>query len=156
VSLFQRLNKGGTTERSAATYPLSFDAWANYFSFGGSPYMVQGGASGQGAEKIENNFRGYVDQLYKRNGVVFSCMAARQLLVSEARFQFRRLRNGRPGDLFGTQALDVLETPWQNGTTGNLLTRAITDGPARQRDPQAPPGLGDDHRRVEHGVADRR
>jgi phage portal protein BeeE len=127
VSLFQRLNRGGTSERSISTLPLSLQEWANYFSFGGTPYMVQGGTPSQGAEKIENNFRGYIDGIYKANGVVFACIAARQLLFSEARFQFRRLRNGRPGDLFGNQELELLERPWENGTTGDLLTRAILD-----------------------------
>jgi phage portal protein BeeE len=127
VSLFERLNRGGTSERSITTLPLSLQEWANYFSFGGTPYMVQGGTPSQGAEKIENNFRGYIDGIYKANGVVFACIAARQLLFSEARFQFRRLRNGRPGDLFGNQELELLERPWENGTTGDLLTRAILD-----------------------------
>jgi phage portal protein BeeE len=68
-----------------------------------------------------------VEQAYKSNGVVFACMLVRQLLFSEARFQFRQMRNGRPGDLFGTQALGVLEKPWPGGTTGDLLTRAIQD-----------------------------
>jgi phage portal protein BeeE len=127
VSLFQRLNRGGTSERSITTLPLSLQEWANYFSFGGTPYMVQGGTPSQGAEKIENNFRGYIDGVYKANGVVFACIAARQLLFSEARFQYRRVRNGRPGDLFGNQSLELLERPWENGTTGDLLTRAILD-----------------------------
>jgi HK97 family phage portal protein len=54
-------------------------------------------------------------------------MAARALLFSEARFQFQRMRAGRPGDLYGTEALRVVETPWVNGTTSQLLRRAITD-----------------------------
>jgi phage portal protein BeeE len=116
-----------SSERSISDLPLSFDQWANYFSFGNVPYMVQGGSPAQPGEKIENNFRGYIDGIYKGNGVVFSCVAARQLLFSEARFQFRRLRNGRPGDLFGTGELQLLEEPWENGTTGDLLTRAILD-----------------------------
>jgi phage portal protein BeeE len=37
------------------------------------------------------------------------------------------MSNGRPGDLFGTQDLALLETPWPNATTGDLLTRAIQD-----------------------------
>jgi phage portal protein BeeE len=127
AKLFQRLQRGGTSERSVSTLPLSLEAWANYFSFGGTPYMVQGGSPAQSGEKIENNFRGYIDGIYKANGVVFSCIAARQLLFSEARFQFRRLRRGRPGDLFGTESLKLLERPWENGTTGDLLTRAILD-----------------------------
>jgi hypothetical protein len=84
-------------------------------------------------EPIEANFQGYVQGAYKSNGVVFACMAARQLLFSEARFQFRQLRGGRPGDLFGSPELAILETPWTNGTTGDLLTRMILGrGPCGQ------------------------
>jgi len=64
---------------------------------------------------------------FHANGVVFACMYARMLHFTEARFQFRQLRNGRPGDLFGTPALAPLETPWANGTTGDLLARMIQD-----------------------------
>jgi hypothetical protein len=43
-------------------------------------------------------------------------------LFSEARFQWRKMTNGRPGDLFGSQDLRILEKPWTTGTTGDLLT----------------------------------
>jgi len=78
-------------------------------------------------EEIENNFSSYVQRAYKSNSVVFACMAVRQLLFSEARFQYQRMTKGRPGDLFGDASLDILEHPWPTGTTGDLLTRAITD-----------------------------
>jgi hypothetical protein len=111
-----------------ADLALNFQDWVNMFQFGGIPYSVQGGntpsASG---EKIEANFRGYVDGAYKANGVVFACMLARMLLFAEARFQFRRQSFGRPGDLFGTQELSILETPWPGATTGDLLSRMEQD-----------------------------
>jgi phage portal protein BeeE len=78
-------------------------------------------------ETIENDFAGYIEGVYKRSGPVFALMAVRQMVFSEARFQFRRLRNGRPGDLFGTQALGLLERPWEGGTTGDLLGRMLQD-----------------------------
>lgn len=79
-------------------------------------------------EEIENNFASYIQRAYKGNGVVFACMLARLMIFSEARFQFRALRKGRPGDLFGTPALDILERPFgPNSTTGDLLARVITD-----------------------------
>lgn len=74
-------------------------------------------------ETIPNDFLGYVNAAYKRNGVVFTCMLIRQLIFSEARFQWRQFINGRPGELFGTEALAILERPWPNGTTGELLAR---------------------------------
>lgn len=122
TSLFERMT------RPQRDLSLSLDDWAAYFTFNGLSYpFITGGTPTQAAEKIEGNFAGYVQGAYKTNGVVFACMAARQLLFSEARFQFRQRRAGRPGDLFGTPALGVLERPWENGTTGDLLTRAILD-----------------------------
>lgn len=78
-------------------------------------------------EEVDQNFAGYVSGAYKRNGVVFACILARALPFSEARFQFQRLTGGRPGDLFGTEALSLLERPWPNGTTGELLIRMEQD-----------------------------
>ncbi|WP_433415046.1 phage portal protein [Microtetraspora malaysiensis] len=78
-------------------------------------------------EQIENDFQGYVEGIYKRSGPAFALMAVRQHVFSEATFQFRRRRGGRPGDLFGTDALARLESPWPGGTTGDLLSRMIQD-----------------------------
>lgn len=78
-------------------------------------------------ERIENDFEGYIDGAYKSDGIVFACVLTRQLIFSEARFQWREFRNGRPGNLFGTPELALLENPWPNGTTGELLTRMEVD-----------------------------
>ncbi|GAB1823565.1 phage portal protein [Herbidospora sp. RD11066] len=78
-------------------------------------------------EQIENDFEGYVTGIAKRNGPIFALMMVRMLVFSEARFQFRQITNGRPGDLFGTAALRSLENPWPGGTTGDLLARMIQD-----------------------------
>lgn len=102
--------------------PLDF-AW----SFGGTTYVGWPGQAGAKAERIENNFPGMVQGAYKRNGVIFACIRARLSVFSEGRFQFQRLRNGRPGDMFGDTSLTVLEEPWPNGTTGDLLTRMLQD-----------------------------
>lgn len=102
--------------------PLDF-SW----SFGGNSYVGMAGQSGQNTERIESNFVGMVEGAYKRNGIIFSCMRARLSVFSEGRFQYQRLRNGRPGDMFGDQSLKPLEQPWPNGTTGDLLTRMLQD-----------------------------
>lgn len=78
-------------------------------------------------ERIEHDFESYVQGVYKANGPIFALMLVRMSIFSEARFQFRRLANGRPGDLFGTPALRPLEKPWTGGTTGDLLARTIQD-----------------------------
>src|SRR5512135_2546108 len=108
--------------RSLARY--SFGDWANdRLTFDGMTYPLIGmGATGATSEDIENSFTGYCRAAYKNNGVVFAVMLARQLLFSEARFQWQRINGGRPGDLFGSQSLSILERPWPNGTTGELLS----------------------------------
>lgn len=92
----------------------------------------QGWFSGSTAtqERIENDFEGYVQGAYKADGVVFSCIDRRQQVFSQARFQWREFRDGRPGDLFGSSELALLENPWPNGTTGELLARMEVDASA--------------------------
>lgn len=108
---------------------LSTDDWAAMFTWQGLPYGVtlQDGSLSQKQEEIGHSFAGYVHGAYKANGVVFACIQARMMLFSEARFQFRQIRSGRPGDLFGTQALLPLEQPEPGRTTGDLLAEALVD-----------------------------
>lgn len=107
---------------------LSLDEYAQFFTYNGLGYPLTPAQTLVGdREEVPNSFSAYVSGVYKSNGVVFACMLARLLLFSEMRFQFRRVTNGRPGDLFGTKDLSILETPWSGATTGDLLTRAIQD-----------------------------
>ena len=78
-------------------------------------------------EQIGPGFSGYVTGAYYNNPVVFACEQVRLALFSEARFQFRRLRSGRPGELFGNPTLAILDHPWPGATTGDLLARALQD-----------------------------
>jgi phage portal protein BeeE len=94
--------------------------WLTSFSFNGVQYTLPGATQ----EEI-HDYTSLTRGAYKSSGVVFACMDVRSKLFSEARFQFRQVRNGRPGELFGTQALDRLEYPWTGGTTGDLLMRMI-------------------------------
>ncbi len=103
---------------------LPFDEWVSYFAFNDNLYPFRQTLTGDPTQPVSGDFTG-LDAIYKSNGIVFACMLARQSLFSEARFQFRQLRNGVPGDLFGTQELEILEKPWTNATTGDLLSIAI-------------------------------
>lgn len=123
-SLLNRLRDTSGEERDLA---LTVQDYVNLFQFGGIPYMVQGGTPGQEGEKLDASFQGYVQGAYKTNGVVFACIEARRLLFSEARFQWQQMRTGKPGKLFGTPDLAILEQPAPNQTTANLLSRAILD-----------------------------
>jgi HK97 family phage portal protein len=80
-----------------------------------------------GAEPILPMLMANATMAYEANAVVFGAILARLMLFSEAEFKFRRLRDK---SLFGTNdpdALRVLEYPWPNGTTGELLARMIQD-----------------------------
>jgi phage portal protein BeeE len=109
-------------------YPLSY--LDNWFSFDGINYPVVA-SSDQGPysdrERPDNTFIGYVRGAYKSDSIVFACMLARAMIFSEARFMYQRLNEGRPGELYSTRALRILERPWPNGTTGELLSRMIQD-----------------------------
>lgn len=76
-------------------------------------------------EQVENNFPGFISAAYKGNSAIFALECVRFLLFSEARFQWRQLRQGKPGDLFGTAELSLLEKPWENATTGDLLSKIL-------------------------------
>jgi hypothetical protein len=107
---------------------LSFQNWVDMLSYNGHLYQLGMSQTLRGdEEEIGRDFTGFVQSAYQSNGIVFACVVARMLLFSEARFQFRQLKNGRPGALFGTAALAKLETPWDGGTTGDLLSRMEQD-----------------------------
>jgi phage portal protein BeeE len=111
-----------------AARSLAWQQFVSWFTYNGGRYpVVPSMAMGDPQEEPDPSFAGYVTGAYKANGIVFACITARMLVASEARMQFRQLRSGRPGDLFGTEALLPLERPWRNGTTGDLLARMITD-----------------------------
>jgi len=127
MGLRDTLGRAFGLERSSPL-PLSFDEWLSYFAYGGNQYpFIPTQTLGEKQEEPEGTFEGYIQGAYKSNGVVFACMLARMALFSEARFQFRQMRSGRPGDLFGTDELAILEKPWPNATTGDLLARAMQD-----------------------------
>jgi hypothetical protein len=78
-------------------------------------------------EEISHSFGGYVSGAYQGNGIVFACLNARMSLFKQATFMYRRIRSGTPGELWSSPDLDILRTPWTNGTTGDLLARMIQD-----------------------------
>lgn len=116
--------KTDTIERA---YAIGLDAQDESFNFNGRQYFGIPTDIPNRTERIDPGFLGMANGAMKGNAVVFACMRARFSIFSQARFQFRRMSNGRPGDLFGTQDLEPLEAPWTNGTTGDLLMRLIID-----------------------------
>jgi phage portal protein BeeE len=128
LNLLQSIRRSASSIRRydgvdyTAQDPMDF-TW----SYGGNTYSGMGGFAASKSEQMETNFAGMVQGAYKRNGIIFACMRARLSVFSEGRFQYQRLRNGRPGDMFGDRSLDLLERPWPNGTTQDLLTRLLQD-----------------------------
>jgi hypothetical protein len=107
----------------------SLEDYVNSFQFGGStfyPSGVQQTMPGQGSERIPNDFTGYATQA-ATNGVLSACLSVRQDVFSATRFQWQRLNNGRPSEMFGSTDLRLLEEPWVGGTTQDLLARVIQD-----------------------------
>lgn len=115
-------------ERGAAIYPYDLNTWASdFFTYNGNAYNIQQSWSQGGSQEIGQGFEGVVRGAYKSNGVIFACSMARARIFSQMRFQFRRVKNGVPGDLFGTGELSILEHPWNGATTADILNRAIQD-----------------------------
>ena len=104
------------------------------FGYDGLTYGLAGATGGltgtYGAtphEEIGNSLESYARSAYEANGVVFAVMAVRMLAFSAVRFQWQRINNGRPSEMFGSSSLSVLEQPWVGGTTQDLLARVIQD-----------------------------
>lgn len=131
AKLFQTLFRGNGRKPSTEVSRYNLDWYIQQlnnpyalYSAGGTTYR-----DGRSVEETAHNFAGYVQSGYRANGPIFAIVLARMLLFTEARLAYRRLINGRPGDLFGAEngELDLLQRPWPNGTTGELLARMEQD-----------------------------
>jgi phage portal protein BeeE len=74
-------------------------------------------------EKILPTYQNAVEA-YGNSAVVFGVVLARLSLFTEAEFKFQALDDRH---LFGGPSLSVLENPWPNGSTGELLARMEQD-----------------------------
>jgi len=92
---------------------------------GALPYFAVGGSAQPNQETITDNFIGLVEGAFKSNAVVFACEQKRLSIFSEAWFIWQGFNAGKPGRLFSTPDLDILEQPWPRATTGDLLTRML-------------------------------
>lgn len=136
MNLLDLIRSPGT--RRSADRPTrsiaSIDDYANFLSeqliYNGSVYQgaVNGLYSGEPVERISHNFDAYTRYAFGSSGVLFAVMAVRALVFSGVRFTWQQLvRNGTPGDLFGSADLRVLQNPWPGGTTQDLLLRMELD-----------------------------
>ncbi len=129
ANLLRRLTTPSAGLEERDSLPLNFYDWVDFVSYQGVNYPLAGMQQTlQGAnQEIGADYGGLSTHAHQGNAIVFACMAVRMLHFSEARFQFQQIRSGRPGKLFGNPDLALLENPWPNGTTGDLLARMIQD-----------------------------
>jgi len=80
--------------------------------------------SPQNTERIAPDFVSWVTEGYAGNPVVAAVVNARLNLFTEANFKFRSLADKK---LYGNTDLSILENPWPNGSTGELLARMEQD-----------------------------
>jgi phage portal protein BeeE len=97
------------------------------FNFGGQQYfgVASSGYATPDKEAPPAGFAQMVDGPFRSNAIVFACETKRISVFSEARFLWRGFNLGRPGKLFSTPDLDILESPWPRGTTSDLLAEML-------------------------------
>jgi hypothetical protein len=83
------------------------------------------GAASPDQEAPLAGFAQLVDSALRSNSIVFACELKRLSIFSEARFIYRAFNAGRPGRIFSLPELDILESPWPRGVTGDLLSNMI-------------------------------
>jgi phage portal protein BeeE len=110
--------------RQRSVQALAFQEWVDWFSFGNVNYPFLHTSMGQ---LDEERLVQTATAAYHANGPTFALVVARLQVFSQARFQWTRFEGGVPTDLFGTEALRVLERPWRGGTTADLLARIEVD-----------------------------
>ena len=113
-----------------STAGLSWEDYVNFFQFGGMAFPFRQTLAQQTEIEIDGGFESLIRGAYSSNGVVFATEITRMQLFAQVRFQFQQLRNGQPGDLFGTPDLGLLERPRPGATTQDLLARAIAHADA--------------------------
>jgi hypothetical protein len=121
---------GGRPESRDNAYSLGqYLTDLSSFAFGGQLFPLGGAVQttyGRNpAESIGDNFTGLLQAGMQSCPPVASVEGFRLRVLSEARFVFQRVQNGRPGDVFTAADLGLLETPWPGGTTGDLIAKLI-------------------------------
>jgi hypothetical protein len=107
----------------------SLEQYVHDVAFAGNVYQptLPTTYADQPVESIETDFAGVVQGAYKRNGVIFACQTARLSVFAQATFCWQQVRSQGPGDTFTNANLAPLQSPWVNGSEGELLARMIQD-----------------------------
>lgn len=127
ANLLARVNAAVAQRQVEQRY--SADTWLSDYL---QPWYEQVGGYGRGLNttygtqrisEVAGSLPGYLAAL-RTCPPAFAAQMVRALTISQARFTFRNLPSTRtPRRQFGTSELGLLERPWPNGTTGDLLSR---------------------------------
>lgn len=126
MRLLDRISQAREPQRSIGIN--EYISLVSSFGYGGLDYPLSGvqtTMSGENVEQVSGNLTGLAQAAYASHGPVFALMMVRMLIFSAIRFQWQRIRDGQPSDLFGSTELGLLERPWPGGTTQDMLTRVI-------------------------------
>lgn len=101
-----------------------FPSQLDQFGYGGQyPFGLSATLTGDRTREITATLPGYMAAL-RMCPPAFAAQDFRAAVLSQARFIFRnRPWSQTPGRTFGSRDLGILETPWPNATTGELVTR---------------------------------
>lgn len=95
------------------------------FQFGGTTYPLGLNTTwgDRRTQEVANTLPGYAAAL-RQSPPAFAAEMVRSMVLSQARFTFRNLPStATPRRTFGNRDLQVLERPWPNATTGELVAR---------------------------------
>lgn len=98
-----------------------------FWSMDGSRVALSGSGITDDMEMVGPEFERHVQQMYKDNGVIYACIAARARVFSQASFLWQTFKKGRPGEFQWNQNLELLQKPWLNGTLGEWLNLMEVD-----------------------------
>ncbi len=133
MGLLERISAitaGGETRYSVDTW-LSEYLMPSTFGYNGNTYAYGGNSLGLGlsqtlsgnkAEQYSADLPGHAAAL-RSCPPAFAAQMVRALVLSQARFKFRSTAPASARKIFGNRDLGVLEHPWTNGTTGELIAR---------------------------------
>ena len=117
-------------ERAEISRALTLDQYLRQLGAQYGQYMppvVSYGPTGQPTERPPVDFETLVAQTFATNPIIYGLVTKRGLIFSEARFMWQEMADGRGGDLRYDDGLALLEKPWPNGSTGEMLMRIDQD-----------------------------
>lgn len=129
MSLLDRISARTVNRPTERRYAI--DQWINEylvpssFQYGGNTYPLGLNTTwgNRRVEEVSNTLPGYAAAL-RQSPPAFAAEMVRALVLSQARFTFRNLPSTpTPRRTFGNRDLQILERPWPNATTGELVAR---------------------------------